>query len=244
MSWLITGTEKNPVDLSRSNVSLLLHGDGTNGSTTITDSSPSPKTVTAVGGAQISTAIADPFGNSARGILQLPTTAGYLTTPINSAFSFGSGNYTYEAWLYMTSVTGYRALFVSGPSDATGNSNNYSVYINSGTSLEIYNNGVGPAKLNVAVSISANAWRFVSVSRSGATTYVHVNGILAGSGSDSFAYNSASNTNGSTAFIGRDGNPSTPNNFLGYMDEVRITKGVARYGSSNYSVPAAPFPDI
>ena len=38
------------------NVSLLLYGDGANGSTTITDSSPTPKTVTAVGNAQISTA--------------------------------------------------------------------------------------------------------------------------------------------------------------------------------------------
>jgi hypothetical protein len=38
------------------NVSLLLYGNGTNGSTTIIDSSPSPKTVTAFGNAQISTA--------------------------------------------------------------------------------------------------------------------------------------------------------------------------------------------
>jgi hypothetical protein len=46
-----------PVDLQGfGSVSLLLHGDGTNGSTVITDSSGSPKTVTAVGNAQISTA--------------------------------------------------------------------------------------------------------------------------------------------------------------------------------------------
>jgi hypothetical protein len=56
MSWLITPGQPVPVDLNRSNVSLLLHGNGTNGSTTITDNSPSPKTVTAVGNAQISTA--------------------------------------------------------------------------------------------------------------------------------------------------------------------------------------------
>jgi len=51
MSWIIAGTEKTPLDQDYRNVSLLLHGDGTNGSTTIVDSSPSPKTVTAVGNA-------------------------------------------------------------------------------------------------------------------------------------------------------------------------------------------------
>jgi hypothetical protein len=56
MSWLITGSQPVPVDPQFGSVSLLLHGDGTNGSTTITDNSPTPKTVTAVGNAQISTA--------------------------------------------------------------------------------------------------------------------------------------------------------------------------------------------
>jgi hypothetical protein len=59
--------------------SLLLHGDGTNGSTVITDSSGSPKTVTAFGNAQISTAIADPFGNST-GVIAFDGTLNPLTT--------------------------------------------------------------------------------------------------------------------------------------------------------------------
>ncbi len=56
MSWIITPEEKIPLDQDYRNVSLLLHGDGTNGSTTIVDSSPTPKTVTAIGNAQLSTA--------------------------------------------------------------------------------------------------------------------------------------------------------------------------------------------
>ena len=77
MSWIITGTEKYETDPYRSQVSLLLHGDGANGSTTIVDSSPSPKTVTAVGNAQISTTQSK-FGGSS---LAFDGAGDYLEAP-------------------------------------------------------------------------------------------------------------------------------------------------------------------
>jgi hypothetical protein len=67
-----------PTDPYFSNVSLLLHGDGANGSTTIVDSSPSPKTVTAVGNAQISTAQSK-FGGSS---LAFDGSGDYLTVQV------------------------------------------------------------------------------------------------------------------------------------------------------------------
>lgn len=42
--------------------------------------------------------------------------------------------------------------------------------------------------------------------------------------------------------IGADGNPNPQTLFNGYIDELRITKGVARYTAS-FSVPTAAFPD-
>ena len=88
-----------------SNVSLLLHGDGTNGSTTIIDSSPLPKTVTAFGNAQISTAQSK-FGGSS---IAFDGTGDSLTIP---AITF-AGDFTLEAWLYKTarSASGYSVLF-------------------------------------------------------------------------------------------------------------------------------------
>ena len=62
--------------------SLLLHCDGTNGSTTFTDNSPSPKTVTAYNGAAIST-VQSKFGG-ASGLFD--GTDDYVTVPDNSAF--------------------------------------------------------------------------------------------------------------------------------------------------------------
>ena len=53
---LVWSPDYAPVDGDFTDVSLLLKGEGTNGSTTIVDSSPSPKSVAALNGAQISTA--------------------------------------------------------------------------------------------------------------------------------------------------------------------------------------------
>jgi hypothetical protein len=103
MSWLITGSEKTPVDPQFGSVSLLLHGDGTNGSTTITDSSPTPKTVTAVGNAQISTAQSKFGGVSVgtwshiaavryNGVARVYTN-GVSGTPVNCSLNFSDITY-------------------------------------------------------------------------------------------------------------------------------------------------------
>ena len=110
MSWRITPTQPVPVDPVFNNVSLLLHGNGTNGSTTITDSSPSPKTVTAAGNAQISTAIADPFGDSSRGVLAFDGNGDYLAIPDSTDWNLPN-DFTVEAWVYLTA---YSASYLGG----------------------------------------------------------------------------------------------------------------------------------
>jgi hypothetical protein len=83
-------------DTNINEVSLLLHGDGTNGSTTITDSSLTPKTVTAVGNAQISTAQSK-FGGAS---ILLDGSGDYLDVGSNSAFGYGLSDFTIETWVY------------------------------------------------------------------------------------------------------------------------------------------------
>jgi len=85
------------------NVSLLLHGDGANGSTTIVDSSTSPKTVTAVGNAQISTAQSK-FGGAS---LAFDGAGDYLTIPDDSSFDFGFNDFTIEGWIYTQKADEY-----------------------------------------------------------------------------------------------------------------------------------------
>ena len=81
--------------------SLLMHFNGTNGSTTFTDNGPSPKTVTSNNGAAISTAQSK-FGG-ASGLFD--GTNDYLSTNSTSAFDW-QGDITIECWIYPLALNG------------------------------------------------------------------------------------------------------------------------------------------
>ena len=221
MSWIITGTEKIPVDPQFGSVSLLLHGNGTNGSTTITDSSPSPKIVTAVGNAQLSTAQSK-FGGSS---IAFDGSGDYLQA--SSATLDPGGDFTVEAWAYLSVFTGYQMLFSTR-------------IINTGSSFGIDDNGKIAAYSNASgVSSSSfdmplSIWTHLAYTYSSGRLYMFVNGAN--------VYNSVRSFTGNTqTWVGTsNGNGEYWN---GYIDDLRITKGVARY-TSNFTPPTAPFPDI
>jgi len=86
--------------------SLILLCNGSNGSSIFTDSSPSPKTVTAHGNAQISTAQSKSGGSSA----YFDGSGDFLTVPADADLQFGSGDFTVEAWVYPTTASGTRCI--------------------------------------------------------------------------------------------------------------------------------------
>ena len=231
MSWLITGSEKTPVDPQFGSVSLLLHGNGTNASTTITDSSPTPKAVAAVGNAQISTAIADPFGNST-GVIAFDGTGDQLTTPSNNAFAFGTGNFTVEAWVYEAVRPIFPTVIEIGAHLATTGI----IFLtnNGGNLAGIYSGGF----FAMTATGSLAAWNHYAWVRSGNFIQTFVNGI--GGTATSFT-NNLSNT--ATITVGSQAGGGGNYDLNGYLDDLRITKGVARY-TANFTPPTAPFPDI
>ena len=231
MSWLITGSQPVPVDPNISQVSLLLHGNGTNGSTTITDSSPSPKTVTAFGNAQISTAQSK-FGGSS---IAFDGTTDYLTVPNSVTMQMGTGDFTIESWVYFNTLTSYQTLFDKG-------------VVSTGALLlqTDLNNGrmivwvQGVASITESSNGSTGAWTHYALSRSSGTLRLFRNGSQTGSVANSTNFNSSAAVGigayGSGVEVGLYG-------LNGYIDDLRITKGVARY-TSNFTPPTAPFPDI
>ena len=239
MSWVITGSEKTPVDLFRSTVSLLLHGDGTNGSTTIIDSSPSPKTVTAVGNAQISTAQSK-FGGAS---IAFDGAGDYLTVPDGAAFEYGSGNFTAEAWVYPGASP--NQPIIMGQWDGVGGGTGLSWIIalsnDSSRNLRflVSTDGSGAVTDSVSSSpLTLNAWNHVALVRSGDVFTAYLNGTSAVSYTISAGASLFNATNVIT--IGASSTATQP--FNGYIDDLRITKGVARY-TANFTPPTAAFPD-
>ena len=232
MSWLIRGSYK---DDDFASVSLLLHGNGTNGSTTITDNSPSPKTVTAFGNAQVSTAIADPFGNST-GVIAFDGTGDYLIPTASNDFALGTGLFTIECWVYIDSTQAATAAIWG----LGGAANNSIQLFTSQLSSNLLRFNVFAGGFITASASLLNQWVHVACVREGTgagQTKMYVNGISAGS-------TTYSASPPSTALaIGRPYAELSQEHSKGFVDDFRITKGIARY-TANFTPPTAPFPDI
>jgi hypothetical protein len=235
MSWTITPQTKVPVDPQFGSVSLLLHGNGTNGSTTITDNSPTPKTVTAVGNAQISTAQSK-FGGAS---IAFDGTGDFCRVSNNSSLNLSSGNFTIECWIYHVARAGTQfVLEKDGRPGSTYSS--YTIQINSsGSCTTALGNGAGasPVPTSYAIgTIPLATWTHVAVVKADTVITTYLNGTQGSTATQGTAIVDG----GFNLDIGGfDGQAF----FNGYIDDLRITKGVARY-TANFTPPAAPFPDI
>lgn len=217
------------------NVVALLKGDGSNGSTTITDSSPLVSNWTANGGASISTAQAKYGGSSI--FLSNPnvsTGGSGSSRVVATILEMGSSDFTIESWMYPTTMgTSYfRAIAITSPSNSQYSASNYTFGFYANGSLFFYTNLM--ASQSTAGSIVANQWTHVAVSRQGLVLRLFINGQLVATN------NSINNsfTATSVAIGGYPGMTSTLDAYDGYIDDLRITKGVARY-TSNFTPPGA-----
>jgi hypothetical protein len=90
------------------------------------------------------------------------------TTGTNSAFTF-TGDFTVEAWVYPTNVTGYHAFWTLGSASA----NRYTFQINGTTLLT---NLYGSSSTNYISTVPISTWTHVAMVRSGSTVSVYING--------------------------------------------------------------------
>lgn len=214
----------------------LSHFDGSDGSTTIIDEKL--HTVTANGDAQLNTA-QKKFGTAS---LLLDGAGDYLSIPDSDEWTF-TGDFTIEGWVRFAALTGNH-VFCSHYENTTnqrswffrrttGNLLTFQYFKFSGSS-----NPNASELIEGAWSPIVDTWYHVAVTRAGSTCSVFADGALIGSSVNPlppFASNQplifgAVNSSGLTQFLN------------GWLDDWRITKGVARY-TGPYAVPTAPFPN-
>ena len=223
-----------------SNVALLLHGNGTNGSTTITDSSPTPKTVTAVGNAQISTAQSK-FGGAS--IVFNGSSGDSLLVPQSNSFEFPDA-FTMETWVRLNSLPNNYTAFVESVNFNNENAQWHFGISNQNKLLWYYHypsRGVLNSYNQSSASLPTGAWIHCAVTRDlSGSGKLFINGVQDGSFSE---LGSFINIQPNPYNIGRSKiGGSYTSSLNGYIDDLRITKGVARY-TANFTPPDAPFPD-
>jgi hypothetical protein len=243
------------------NDSLLLHLDGTNGSTTFIDSSPFPKTITPGGSAQISTAQSKFGGASA----YFNGASNISTVENNVDFDIGivsaSTNLTVEFWVRPDSVTGTRVFVTHALPGSGGNGiGGWGAYSEAGKCVFVISknsNSVSPWYYYLrtdSVVFSSATWAYVAIVIASGVPKIYINGISAAStpvtssgiyatspiGFDTTKLNYGLRVGSSYT---DNNNPSPLSYMTGYIDELRVTKGVARY-TTNFIPLSRPFSEI
>lgn len=151
-------------------------------------------------------------------------TGDYLSVPADPMFTFGTGDFTIEAWIYLVSGT-TGTIF----DNRTGTTSLHPVlHLQNATTVALYVAGAG-AIVSSSVTLTNN-WTHVAVCKSNGITRLYINGVESGS-----SYADTNNYAASgTVLIGAGF--GVANQLNGYISELRVTKGVNRYRQS-FTVP-------
>jgi hypothetical protein len=222
------------------NVSLLLRMNGANASTTFTDSSSNAFTVSRFGNAQISTAQSK-FGG-ASGLFD--GNGDYLSCAYNAALDLNGSVFTIEAWVYPTAykASGVRVIAAGGGAIAFNSTNgiHFLFQINAGGTLNFqFWDGSTAAGQSTTATVPLSAWSHIAVSVSGTNMYLAINGVV-----QQFTATIARPSTNPIFTVGtingETGGFTTA--FQGNIDDLRITKGVARY-TANFTPPTRTHPE-
>lgn len=225
-----------PGDPFWSEVVLLIYGNGDNNGTVFTDYSSFNQAVSGFGSAITSTAEAK-FGGSS---LFLFGDGAYLQAQAES-LNLGGGDYTLEAWVFMEHDVHYTGLAMIYSSFLTQSEGRTNLCISAGGALVVSEQDAGGANLSQIQTsdgaVSFNTWHFCSATKSGTTLRLFLDGVLVGTVSSPVRGNWAG-----SARIGRHAEGGFADAFYGYINDLRVTRGVARY-TATFAPPDAPFPN-
>jgi len=221
-------------------VTLLLHGDGTNSSqnNTFIDSSTNNFSITRNG--NTTQGSFSPYSNEWS--CYFDGTGDYLTIADNTAFEFGSSNYTIECWINTTTTsnkmiaskttTGGGAnwswLFQINVSSTTGNVHFYAYSYNTTNPLLATGN----------ININDGSWHHIAVTRSGTSHVLYVDGASQATATASFTYSDTTHS----IVIGED-LCFGPRSWEGYISNFRIINGSDAY-TTTFSPPTEPLTAI
>jgi len=201
---------------------LLLNFNGSNGSTTFTDSSPNGLTLTASGSAAISTAESK-FGGAS-----LSLAGGYLTSGGFDIESVGDGDWTLEAWVWRPTGIG-NATILNLTNGGEGSINGLHLWVGSDNQVRW---DEGTQECATGGSVPLEQWSHIAAARQNGLVTIYVDGVSVGSSS------TPPLAGPYKAWVGAysvSGGGFTSNM---YIDDLRVLVGLALY-TANFTPPTA-----
>lgn len=133
-------------------------------------------------------------------------------------------DFTIEFWIYLTDTSAERNILETFSFAAASG---WTIYHLSGGRLDFY-----PYHTNMT-TLSATTWTHIAIENYSGTIKCFVNGTSTYS-------TTHSTTTTPTAGLRIGTRSGTSNYFNGYMEDIRITDGYARYQGTNFTAPTAP----
>ena len=222
-----------PTDPHFASVSALLHFDGADGSTTFTDSGPHGHAFTPIGsGTSIISTARSKFG----GASGLFGGGGNISAAAHASLGFDTGDFCLEGWIYFDSPSGVPRMMGNLAGGGWATNRWVIASISNGIQLYVYNYNAGSPLISSTVT-GISGWRHMAIARNASAWRLFIDGALDASGTWS---GSLDGGGAHSLHIASSGTPGEA--FLGSLDDVRITKGVARY-TADFTPPSDPFPD-
>ena len=221
-------------------VTLMLHGNGTNGAqnNTFLDSSTNNFTITRNGNTTQGTFA--PYGSNWSNYFD--GNGDFLSIADNAAFTLGSGDWTIEAWVF-TGASATQKVVV-GQIDSGGNVSSLSFQLDmSSTDYPriIIASGTTTYIATSSSTLPKNQWVHLAGVRDGSTMRIYVNGVQTGTQSVTGV---TINDSSSNVGIGRHGEYAGLD-WNGYISNFRLVKGTCVYPSgTTFTPPTAPLTAI
>ena len=172
------------------------------------------------------------------GSMYFDGTTNALTLPSSSAYSFGTGDYTIEGWINLTSATQYYPIMFG--IGTANNSVSQVISITFGDSGNLYRIGLGLNGIityfnnGITQANFLNTWNHIAVVRNSGTINLYVNGVS--------VYSVANSTNLSSSYQVYVGSWASFY-FGGYISNLRVVNGTALY-TTTFTPPTAPLTAI
>jgi len=182
------------------------------------------------GNAQVSTSVVK-YGT---GSMYFDGTGDYLSVPSNRQLVF-EGDFTVEYWVYPTSNSSNGSVL-----SLTIGSYQNGIYLRvptAGSNDSYYVNGV-QSTVALESYFPLNTWTHLAIVRSGTSVKLYAAGVNISSVNKTVS--GVVNSTAGTSTIGYE--TASGGTSYGYIDDFRITKGVARY-TANFTPPTASFPN-